>query len=294
MTSLLIFTPTWTVHGQDAIVDECRASIEAQRIDGAITWVIGRENPYRAPDHRNVLPQYRAARDLFLAGAYDALLTVEHDNVLPDAGAAQRLLDTRLAPGGMSADVVYAPYLLRPRPPVLSTWRYVNDRALGKSLSYYPQALARARAAGVARVCGAGFGCTLFRRRVLEAIEFGPSSGRNPCPDLGFAEAALRAGFVSAARFDVPVGHLVRGRRLSPFAGEWTMVYQAVRDVDVTAAGRSLHLAAGRAYELTEDEVADLTRQGYIGPAEREAASEEARERVKGRRANRAKTLAQD
>src|SRR3972149_2334536 len=110
----------------------------------------------------------------------------ESAHALPDPGAVQRMLDT---PG----DVVYAPYLLRHGWPVLSTWQYINDRNLGMSLSNY--------------------------RDELERIEFGPSAASNPSPDLGFAEAALRAHFVSYGRFDVPVYHYARGRWLDPVEG---------------------------------------------------------------------------
>jgi hypothetical protein len=157
-----------------------------------------------------VLHQYQAAREEFLAGEYAAFITVEHDNLLPDEGALQRMMDT---PG----DVIYAPYLLRHARPELNTWRYTDDRELGSSLSQYPDELVEARQFGIWPVCGAGMGCTLFRREVIEAIPFEATGPDNPCPDLGFARAALRAGFRSYGRFDVPVAHYSRGRWLYPF-----------------------------------------------------------------------------
>jgi len=200
---LMIFTPTWlTEAGEEAIHPACRESIEALKIEGSIRWVIGRENPFPVPDHRNVLHQYRAARALFLAGEEDALLTVEHDHALPDPGAVQRMLDT---PG----DVVYAPYLLRHGWPVLSTWQYINDRNLGMSLSNYRDELERAVRQVVWRICGAGFGCTLFRRHVLERIEFRvewPQNGAH-C-DSFFTQDAFNLGTQMAASTAVLCKHI--------------------------------------------------------------------------------------
>ena len=209
---LVIFTPTWLKEdGEPNIPTEVRETIEMQHLGCEWEWWIGTDNPFPVPDHRNVLHQYQAALAQFLAGDYTALLTIEHDNLLPDECAVQRLLDTE-------AEVVYALYLLRhSRPPILSTWRWVSNRQLGRTLSDYPYELRRARQAKVWKVCGAGNGCTLFRRRVLEQIGFVATSPQNPCPDLGFAKAALAAGDVSMGRFDVPVAHLINGEWREPF-----------------------------------------------------------------------------
>jgi hypothetical protein len=208
--SVLIFTPTWrNEEGSLAMQPECQASIEAQTgVD--VEWRIGTDNPYPIGDHRNVLHQYQQAREVFLQGAWDALLTVEHDNALPDPEAIRRLLDT---PG----HVVYAPYVLRHHRMRLSTWRYVGRSGLGPSLSSWPKELAKAREKVVWRVSGTGMGCTLFRRWCVQAIPFAPSNEGNPCPDLGFAEKALRKSLLSNGRFDVPVRHWHEGVWLEPW-----------------------------------------------------------------------------
>ncbi len=256
-TGLMIFTPTWVENGRDAILPVCREMIQAQRIECPWTWMVGRENPYPIGDHRNVLHQYQRARELFLAGGYEALLTVEHDCVLPDPGAVQRMLDT---PGA----VIYAPYVLRHGKPMLSTWQWINRRNLGMSLTNYPRELARARARIVHRISGAGMGCTLFRRAALEAIAFEASGGRNPCPDLGFAEAALRAGFESFGRFDVPVAHWNGERLLYPFEEMVMKKYLARETLNAALSGRFVHLVAGHEIELSEEEAAEAQRMGYI------------------------------
>lgn len=257
---LLIFTPTWIQpDGKDAMHPDCAAAIQAQRISGRIDWVISRDNPYPIGDCRNVTNHYIAAQKLFLEKGYDALLTVEHDNVLPDPGAAQRLLDT-------DGDVVYAPYLLRHGTHVLNLWQYIGGRNLGSSLSLYPTELRQAQAAGVWRVCGVGHGCTLFRRRVLEAVPFRyPDDGSHNSADIPFAVDAQAAGFVSVARMDVPVLHIEGDLRLHPFERVALTKYQAAQSVNVLLDGAVVKMIKGQWYELTPEQAADLSRAGFIG-----------------------------
>jgi hypothetical protein len=211
---LLIVTPTWLdeATGAAALHPEVAAAIEAQQLrdEWQFDWRVTLDNPYPIGDHRNVLHQYQQAREYFLQHDYAALLTVEHDNLLPDAGAVQRLLDT---PG----DVIYAPYLLRHDPMRLSAWKFRGTHALGQSLSNYPRDLRNARQEIIWRVSGAGMGCTLFRRNAIEAVPFEASAKSNPCPDLGFALKALQAGLESFGRFDVPVKHYHDGVWLDPY-----------------------------------------------------------------------------
>ena len=264
---ILIFTPTWLVDyhtGEEAFKPECEAAIKSQvlRDDCSFDWHVTVENPHPIGDYRNVLHQYQQAREYFLHGRWDALLTIEHDNVLPDRGAVQRLLDT---PG----DVVYAPYILRHGRPSLSTWQYISDRNLGMSLSMYPRQLRHARRNVIWRVCGAGFGCTLIRRHVLEQVEFSGATPRdkNHCPDLRFARDVLHAGFVSHGRFDVPVLHFSEGKWLHPF-GEMSvkMNYLALQTINVFIDGTPLHLEAGTVYDLPVATGSELARAGYAQP----------------------------
>lgn len=281
---VLIFTPTYTdpETGKAAMHPACEASVimQLRTFTGEADWRIGRENPHPVGDYRNVLHQYQVAREMFLAGDWDALLTVEHDNELP-TDALQRMYATE-------ADVVYAPYVLRHGMRQLSTWQYINDRNLGMSLSLYPFELARFKAAGVGRVSGVGHGCTLFRRHTLEALPF-RADGENYCPDIGFAEDALRAGFVSMGRFDVPVAHWENGVRLEPYKEGGLVLYTATETCNALADGKVLHLEAGQTYELSPIAAADLIRAGYlaqetasIAPTEVRAATTQTRKRAKG------------
>jgi hypothetical protein len=266
--SLLIFTPTWVdpATGEEAIKPEVEAAIKGQ-IGVDFDWHVTTDNPYPIGDYRNVLHQYQQARDWFLRShahggqPYDALLTIEHDNVLPDPEAAQRLADT---PG----DVIYAPYKLRHGSKCLNTWQYINDHNLGMSLTNYPRELRRARQENIHRVSGAGFGCTLIRRHVVEAIEFTGQTPRdkNWCPDLRFAEDCLRRQFVANGRFDVPVLHWDETRWVHPFEDRRNRVakYLALESMNAMAAGRFVRLAQGAEIELTDEEAAELARIGAV------------------------------
>ena len=238
--------------------EECRASIEAQQIAGSFDYRIGLHNPYPIGDQHNVLAQYQSIQAEFLAGPWDALLTVEHDNRLPDANALQRLWDT---PG----DIIYGPYLLRHVLPTLSAWQYIGGRNIGSPLTEYPGELAQARAAGIWRVSGVGMGCTLFHRRVLQACFFRADNGLWFAPDIPIAEDAQRAGFESYANFSVLVDHYHAGEWLTPFKRTAMIEYVALETVRVmTHAGRGLQLVAGRPIELTAAEAAELQSVGYV------------------------------
>jgi hypothetical protein len=254
MPKVLVFTPTWvTASGEYAMRAECQAAIWAQEFDGELEYKVGTDNPYPIGEHRNVTHQYQTAQGLLLAGDYDALVTVEHDNVLPDSGAIQRLYNS---PG----DVVYGVYQLRHNAQCLNTWQYINDRNLGMSLSHYPDELARYRRDGIGRICGCGMGATLFRRNALHAIPFRGEGA----PDINFAEDALRAGLLSMGRFDVPVGHFDGDVLLDPYATEEKMRVLAVETVNAIAGGAFVRLVAGEVYDLLPRVAADLLRCGYI------------------------------
>jgi hypothetical protein len=263
MNTILVFTPTWIdpATGEDAILPECAAAIKAQTLDdngvGDFDWHVTADNPFSVGDHRNVLHQYQQARDFFLQSKrYAALLTVEHDNVLIDSLTIQKMWST---PG----DVIYAPYLFRGGA-LLNICRFVGSSQMGDSLSLHPGELDRAIKAGTRRVSGVGFGCTLFHRRVVEALEFRASSPVNPCPDYAFAIDALRAGLQSFARMDAPVEHINGRRRLHPFHPEPRAAYMARRSKTVLAAGRVVTLRQDQSVELTEHEAEILMRAGYM------------------------------
>lgn len=288
MTKIVVFTPTWLDgEGEPVIRPECRASLGGQVFEGELVWEIGTHNPWPGRQMRNVVAQYQRGREAFLAGDGDAWLTFEHDMALPDADAVQRLWDTMRTTG---AGVVYGVYMLRHGSKVLNTWEYIGDHALGESLTLYPAKLARARAQGVVRVCGVGWGCTLIRRDVVERFPIrddGSGAG-----DLPFAYDCLFAGVEAVADFSVGCDHWDGELRLRAFGGPMSDVVtvRAMQDVVVMDGRGSRRLERGQVYELGATLVDDLMRAGYVArvdEAEPETAAVEAPERsvmVKGRR----------
>lgn len=288
---ILAFTPTYA----DALAPETVASMDAQRFDGVLDWVVSKDNPYPVPDHRNVLAQYRMARERCIRDGYDALLTVEHDMILPD-NAVQELANT---PG----DVAFGVYLFRWGSLVLNVFEYINERNIGESLSLHPKKARAAVKAGMLRVSGCGWGCTLLRRSALEAIEFPEEFPENPAYDIRFAQLAIRAGLEMTANFRVLCGHkqrvvdirntqrtdVVREEILWPFvhdkrvtdsgyfmqvAGEHLPLYRdavapdtsviARQSVNVMVNGNSVKLIAGQGYLLPYDLAFDLARAAYV------------------------------
>lgn len=288
---ILAYTPTF----ENAMAPETVASMDAQRYDGVLDWVVSKDNPYPVPDHRNVLAQYRVARERCICDGYDALLTVEHDMILPQ-NAVQELANTL-------GDVAFGVYLFRWGSFVLNAFEYIGERNIGESLSLHAKKARAAIKEGVVRVSGCGWGCTLLRRSALEAIEFPEEYPENPAYDIRFAQLAIRAGLVMNANFRVLCGHkqraaavrntqrtdVAREEIIWPFvhdrrvqdsgyfmqvAGEHLPLYRGVgvqevgiiarQSVNVTVNGRGMKLVAGQGYLLPYDVAYDLARAGYV------------------------------
>ena len=252
---LLVYTPTYG----DAMAPACRASILAQDYGGYWIWVTDDVDPYPPPNHRNVLAKYRRARAMALEDGYDALVTVEHDMVLP-VDALTRLAATT------DADVVYATYVLRHGSNVLNLFQRTGGRNIGQSLSLHQADLAAMRRAGQGRVSGVGWGCTLIWRRVLEQIEFGDDGGENPAGDLAFAAACHRAGMVAVGRLDVPCWHIDNGTWLYPWRDGMANEVEclAQQTVTVLVGASSMKLERGQWYNLPAATATELQRAGYV------------------------------
>jgi len=154
-----------------------------------------------------VTRKYQALRQIFLAGPWDRLLTVENDMLIPPDALASlsRLLDD-------GADVAYGLYV----------WRYqeqhwwnahpqiANDAAGVPwfwSLTQYPDDARRLWGQPLL-VAGLGFGCTLFSRAALSTIPF--RMNRNDhCCDTTFALDAQQAGLIQVADLGVVCGHRI-------------------------------------------------------------------------------------
>lgn len=268
MAKVMVFTPTWVrPDGQMAMRPETRASVEGQVLPEGLelVWEIGLHNPCFGQSHKNVLAQYVRGRETFLRSDCDALLTFEHDMTMP-AGAVQALWQA--LEGGVG--VAYAPYLLRHGSWVLNTWEFIGEHALGESLSLYPEKLAKARAAGIVRVCGCGFGCTMMSREVVERFPFRDGGGSQFSPDIPFAYDALYAGVVSVAVMGVECDHFDGELRLRAFGGAMsdTVEVEATQAVWVLDGRQSRKLEVGERYQLGRTLASDLLRAGYVREVE--------------------------
>lgn len=250
--NVLIATPTY---GR-LLRPKTRAAIEAQQFAGTSEWRVYRHNPYPAPSMRNVLAQYQDIRDVFLAGPWDALLTVEHD-MIPPVNALQMLWDA-------DKPVVYGVYLLRHGVKVLNAYEYIGNGAMGESWSLRRD---KQTYTGLARVSGVGFGCTLIRRNVIEAIPFRAGNAESEAwtPDVPFAMDCVRAGIEQWAHFDVLCGHWEDGAIIMPFVDDSTALRTVImrQTMNVSVAGSSVKLQQGKSYKLPADVGLDLIRAGY-------------------------------
>lgn len=252
--NVLIATPTYA----DRLRPETVAAVQAQEFAGPWEWRVYRHNPHPEPCMANVLAQYQHIHSEFLAGSWDALLTVEHD-MIPPAHALQALWDA-------NKPVVYGVYMLRHGAAVLNAWEYTGGRSLGESLSIQHRRSRPQRLEGLVRVSGVGFGCTLIRREVLVRLPMHGAGVGDRSPDVPFAEDCNRYGIEQYAHFGVLCGHIHEGRALWPMKGDRMADIEvaALQTVTVNVQGRSERLEAGRAYTLPSDLASDLQRAGYV------------------------------
>lgn len=251
--SLLIYTATIG----DEMRPETKASIEAQITDVPFDWEIGFHNPFPGQKMRNVVAQYQRARELCLAGGYDALLTVEHDMILP-SNAVEKLYRT-------DAPVVYGVYMLRHGTPTLNAWRYEGSRNLGMSLSLYPDEVRAAMRRGWVEVCGTGWGCTLIRREVLERLQI-HSNNESDAGDITFSTECIRTGIKQIARFDVLCGHILPDGRVLRVGDKMGVVARvlAQENVTVNVEGSTVAMKKGRYYSIPYELGYELQRAGFV------------------------------
>lgn len=196
--SILVFTPTRRVW------ERSLRSIFRLAWDGPIHFLFTRDNPYatgepegpyRIPGYRdNILHNYVNGRKAFLAGDYDAMLTVEADMIVPE-DALQKL-------AAVDADVAYGLYCWRHGRPLWNP--YIGET--NRSIALDPET-ARDAWGKVIECRGVGLGCTLIHRHVLEALIFRGGSSTYSC-DWYFAIDLLAEEFVQKAHLGVVCGHI--------------------------------------------------------------------------------------
>lgn len=212
-------------------------------------------------DHENTLLKYRRARQKMLEGGYDAIMFVEHDMIVPE-DALVKMLNT-------DSDVVYGLYLFREGRPTLNCTRAVKASWVDMSLTYFPEIRDRGFDQGWLECSGAGFGCILIHRKVLEQIDFRRTESGHPSPDMPFATDCLRAGFKQICRFDVPCGHIKPdGEVLWPskeggkdMASIKIYVYKTF---NANIDGNTQHFEEGTESEIPEEYADDFVRVGFI------------------------------
>ena len=266
---ILLYCPTYTKNdGELAMHPETQASINNLIIPDNVMLDIEIDtfNPLpvdidRKNRHENTLIKYRKARQRVLVEGYDALWTIEHDMIVPQ-DALVKMLET-------DGDVVYGIYMFRCLPPILNALRCTTGRYPDMSVSSFPDIEAKGKRQGWLEVSGAGNGCTLIYRRVLEKIDFHRTEGGVPIPDLPFAADCIQNGFKQIARFDVPCGHIrPDGKILWPFTEGGDSVSSVkiyvYRSFNANIAGRTRHFEEGQETEIPEEYADNFVRAGFI------------------------------
>lgn len=197
--NVFVFTPVCRLE------PETVTAIMSLEWGGPLTFVMQRDNPHGDDGRENILHQYRRGRELFLAGDYDAMLVIESD-IVPPPNALQRL-------AAVDADCAYGVYRFRKTNIINVFERYpdrdgVPPRNEGESLSLYPAKLARAKRNGVTACSGAGLGCVLIKRHVLERFDFWHEAQPGGHCDTYFNRDVLRAGMTQRADMRVICGHI--------------------------------------------------------------------------------------
>lgn len=191
MVDVLVFTPVLRLEPETVF------ALLRMEHDGPITVMLQRDNP-TGNGYRDHYHQYKRGRDLFLSGPYDAMLVIESD-VIPPENTLTRLL-------ALDADIAYGCYMFQSNV-VNVLERYKQPaRNIGESLTVrglWPAA----KRQGIVECSGAGLGCVLIRRRVLEAVPFKPVDGTSGHCDWVWTEDAYRAGFTMKADTMVVCGH---------------------------------------------------------------------------------------
>lgn len=191
--SVFCFTPIYRLEPETV-----RALMMLEH-DGPLTLHLQRDNPH-AEGRQNTLHQYQAGRRAFLASGYDAMLVIESD-IIPPVDTIARLI-------ALKADVAYGHYVFRTTQVSNVYERYPGQpRNEGESLSIHPKKYKAAMKAKRVACSGAGLGCVLIQRPVLERFDFRmPEFDGGHC-DTYFNRDVLRAGLLQRADMELICGH---------------------------------------------------------------------------------------
>jgi len=180
-------------------------SMFVQQWDGPLDFLFlsggDSEDSYQA-----VTDKYERARFQALSGGYSHLFCVEADMLIPP-DALHKLIT-------LDADVGYGLYCWR-HGQAIGMWSAypILSNSRGYSLSHNKDE-ARACFGQLAIVNGVGLGCTLIKRKVLEAITFHHADGdaTRPIPvhcDWMLSEDCQKLSFVQAMDLSIVCGHIL-------------------------------------------------------------------------------------
>jgi len=213
MKDILVFTPVLRLE------PETTQALFALEWEGELTFLLQRDNPYfkrvildrketrNAEENdqafANVLHQYQRGREMFLKGKYEAMLLIEND-IIPPADTLKRL-------AALNADLAYGVYLFRGEEPVVNVLRRYypwpqTSRNIGESMSLHHRLWERAIRQGLTECSGAGLGCVLIKRHVIEEYPFEAPKDRGFF-DFEWGSNVHRAGYRMMADMRVLCGH---------------------------------------------------------------------------------------
>ena len=193
---VLVFTPVYRLEPETVL------GLMRLEWDRPLSILLQLDNPNGGgrEDHSH---QYQRGRELFLSGPYEAMLVLESD-ILPPADTLKRLAE-------LQADVAYGCYVFRSGTPVVNILEKYPQKARNMGESLTVRGLwQEAKDKGVIECSGAGLGCILIKRKVLEKIPF-ELVGAGHC-DWNWTEDVYRAGFSMMADTGVICGHKDVGR----------------------------------------------------------------------------------
>lgn len=195
---ILLFCPLHPLWG---ILHPALESIHALDVSGFdVTYHYEDERRMNGGDaYDQITAKYQYGRGLALDGGYDAMLTIEYDNVVP-VDALQKLAQ-------VDADVAYGLYVTGRG----NRWLAFIHLWPKSGITYSrDEPTARAAWGDVMPSAGVGFGCTLIRRHVLEGVPFRREKGHPSSNDWWFALDLAEKGYRQAHDCGVVVGHIRR------------------------------------------------------------------------------------
>ncbi|HUV74806.1 MAG TPA: hypothetical protein VMW79_10890 [Anaerolineae bacterium] len=183
-----------------------RGAVYRQALDSALSLKWPERLDYFAPvggdvagdPHQNVTDKYNVAREVMLAGPYEAMLTLDSD-IIPPPDALMKL-------AAADADVAYGLYVMGRSWPIWSAHDEV-DMTKATPLSKV-RTKAEAAWGKVVEVKGMGHGCTLFRRHVLEQLEWRLVDTLDVCSDWIIGLDCVEQGFSQVCDMTVICGHI--------------------------------------------------------------------------------------